>query len=56
MKVRIVEDFTGYPDGTDASRRLFRAGETPELPDTFAELIVAKGHAENFLAANAASG
>ena len=46
MTVRILESFTGYPDGTDASRRLFRAGETPDLPDAFGELIVAKGHAE----------
>lgn len=47
MRVRILQDFTGYPDGTDASRRLFRTGETPDLPDGFAALITGKGLAED---------
>lgn len=43
-EIEIVADFTGYPDDTDASRRLFKAGETPDdLPDAYADLLVAKG-------------
>ncbi len=42
--IEIVADFTGYPDDTDASRRSFKAGETPDdLPDAFADLLIAKG-------------
>lgn len=48
-KIIIVEDFEGYPDDTDASRRLFKEGEKLEvgkdIPQTYADLIVAKGHA-----------
>lgn len=44
--VRIVQPFTGYPDGTDASEREFRADEVAtDLPDAFADLIITKGHA-----------
>ena len=47
MKVRVIADFTGYPDGTDASRRLFRAGEEVEVSEDFAALLRRKGHAED---------
>lgn len=46
MKVRIREDFTGFPDGTDASKTDYRDGQTLDLEDDFARLIVGKGHAE----------
>lgn len=45
-RVRILISFTGFPDGTGESERLFREGETADdLPEEFAALIVAKGHA-----------
>lgn len=40
--VEVIEPFTGYPDGKERS---FRVGEEANLPDDFADLIVAKGHA-----------
>jgi hypothetical protein len=44
MTIRIVEDFTGYPDGK--TPRDFRVGERPsDLPAEFVELITSKGHA-----------
>jgi len=43
MLVRILHDFTGYPDGT---RQHFRAGDTVRVPDGFGRLVVQKGHAE----------
>lgn len=46
MRVRITEDFTGFPDGTDASKTDYRAGQMLDLDDDFAGLIVGKGHAE----------
>jgi len=39
--VRIVETFTGGPDG----RQPFTAGQTVNLPEAEAALYVAKGHA-----------
>lgn len=57
MKIIIVEDFEGYPDDTDASRRLFKEGEELEvgkdIPQAYADLIVAKGHAAGGAAAAA---
>ncbi len=44
-KVEILETFTGFPDGTEASAILYEKGATLELPDDFAELIIGKGHA-----------
>ena len=41
----ILEAFTGFPAGTDASARSFAVGEVVELEDDFASLIIAKGHA-----------
>ena len=43
--LRIAEAFTGFPDGTDMSARSFVAGEVVDLDDSFADLIIAKGHA-----------
>lgn len=44
MKIRIVENFTGYPDGK--TPREFAEGEVPkDLSDEYAELLVKKGHA-----------
>ncbi len=40
--VVITEDFTGYPSG---KKTAFVKGAEPSVPDTFADLIVAKGHA-----------
>ena len=45
MRVRIREDFTGFPDGTDASKTHYRAGQTLDLDEDFARLVVEKGHA-----------
>ena len=39
--VEITAGFTGYPNGKD--KRHFAKGETPELSDVFADLIVGKG-------------
>lgn len=44
-KVEILESFTGFPNGTEASAILYEKGAKLELPDDFAELIVGKGHA-----------
>lgn len=40
--VVIIEDFTGYPSG---KKTAFVKGTEPSVPDTFADLIIAKGHA-----------
>lgn len=40
--VDIIEPFTGYPSG---NKRAFTAGETVEVPNDFADLIIEKGHA-----------
>lgn len=46
MRVLILQSFTGFPDGSDASERHFAEGEVADdLPDDFAALIIAKGHA-----------
>jgi hypothetical protein len=42
-RVEIKEDFGGYPNGKDLVE--FAAGDTVEVSDAFAELIVGKGHA-----------
>lgn len=42
--VAILEDFTGYPSG---KKTAFVKGAEPSVPDTFADLIVAKGHARD---------
>lgn len=44
-EVEILESFTGFPDGTEASATFYKKGAKPELADEFAELIVGKGHA-----------
>lgn len=44
-KVEIIEAFTGFPDGTEASRTLYAIGMKLELPEEFVALIVGKGHA-----------
>lgn len=44
MAIKIVESFTGYPDGKN--KRQFAVGETPsDLSVEYAELLVTKGHA-----------
>jgi hypothetical protein len=45
--VVITEDFTGYPSGKKAS---FAKGAEVSVPDAFADLIVAKGHAREKVA------
>lgn len=45
IKVEILENFTGFPDGTEASTTVYEKGAKLELPDEFADLIVGKGHA-----------
>lgn len=39
--VEIMAGFTGYPNGKD--KRHFAKGESPELANDFADLIVGKG-------------
>lgn len=46
--VEIIETFTGYPSG---AKRSFAAGETVEVPNDFADLIIQKGHAREAKAA-----
>lgn len=41
--VEIVESFDAYPNGK--TKVPFRAGETPEVSNDFADLITGKGHA-----------
>ncbi|KTR07485.1 hypothetical protein NS365_04150 [Aureimonas ureilytica] len=41
--VLILEGFHAYPNG---QRRDFAAGDTPDLANTFADLIIGKGLAE----------
>lgn len=50
-KVEILETFTGFLDGTEASAAVYEKGAKPELPDEFAELIVGKGHARKIASA-----
>jgi hypothetical protein len=52
-KVEILETFTGFPDGTEASATVYEKGATLELPDDFADLIVGKGHARKCASAPA---
>ncbi len=40
--VEIIESFEGYPEGRKV---VFAIGETPSLPDEFADLIIEKRHA-----------
>ena len=40
--VAILQDFTGYPSG---KKTAFAKGAEVSVPDAFADLIVAKGHA-----------
>jgi hypothetical protein len=43
-KITITKTFTGYPDGTDASKTTYSAGAViDDLDDDFAKMIVAKG-------------
>lgn len=35
--------FDAFPDGTDASKTTFQAGESLPLEDDFADLLIAKG-------------
>ncbi len=51
-KVEILETFTGFPDGTEASSTRFEKGATPELQDEFAELVIGKRHARKISGAN----
>lgn len=46
MRVHITEEFTGYPDDTDKSRTDYRVGQTLDLDETFARLIIGKGHGQ----------
>lgn len=45
--VRITESFSGFPQGGKEGEKpvLFTAGEEVEVSNTFADLIVGKGHA-----------
>ncbi|MDR7036110.1 hypothetical protein J2X36_000846 [Methylobacterium sp. BE186] len=43
--VRITADFDSYPNGKD--RRTFTKGEEPELSNEHADLLIAKGLAED---------
>jgi hypothetical protein len=52
-KVEILESFTGFPDGTDASATVYEKGATTEVADEFADLIVSKGHARKCASAPA---
>lgn len=44
-QVEITENFTGYPD--DKARRRFLAGETPNLAEAYADMLVEKGLAKD---------
>ena len=50
--VTIVADFTGYPNGK--TKRVFVTGETPELANDYADLLIAKDLATETKAAAAA--
>lgn len=52
-EVEILESFTGFPDGTEASATFYKKGAKPELADDFADLIVGKGHARKCASAPA---
>jgi hypothetical protein len=55
--VKITESFEGYPSGAKegSKRQVFTKGEEVEVPATFADLIVGKGHAREIEGAAAAS-
>ncbi len=40
MDIIITADFTGYPDGKKTG---FKEGDTPDLDEDFANLLVTKG-------------
>lgn len=44
--IRILKSFRGDPENAGAAEVMFRAGETVDVSDEFAALIVAKGLAE----------
>lgn len=47
--LKFTDTFDAFPDGTDASKTTFQAGETLPLEDDFAELLIAKGLAVDVL-------
>jgi hypothetical protein len=47
MKVQILIEFEGYPDGDDKGPTTYRPGaDAIEVPDAFGEMIIGKGHAQ----------
>jgi hypothetical protein len=47
MKLKALQDFTCYPDDTEASRLDIPAGKEFEIADEkYAKILVGKGHAE----------
>lgn len=47
MKVQILQEFDGYPNGDDKGPVTFKPGAEPvEVEDAFGEMIVGKGLAK----------
>ncbi|WP_018265557.1 hypothetical protein [Methylosinus sp. LW4] len=44
--VEITATFEFYPDGSEATKRVYSLGATPELSDADADLFIAKGLAQ----------
>ena len=47
--LQFTDTFDAFPDGTDASKTTFQAGDSLPLEDDFAELLIAKGLAVDAL-------
>ena len=45
MKIKILQEFEGYPDGTAKSLTVYKPGEV-DVPGDYADLLIKKGLAE----------
>lgn len=43
MKVEILQNFSGFPDGVEKPEKSFVSGETVEVGNDFGKMIVEKG-------------
>jgi hypothetical protein len=43
MDILIKVAFEGYPDGTIKSRTFYAVGDTPSVPEDFANMVIKKG-------------
>lgn len=51
-QIEILVTFRGDPENTGAAETVFRAGANVEVPDTYADMLIAKGLAHEIGAAS----